>query len=120
EGLGPLPIRELWLSGHGEEVDTGRIGEMDLMERVEGLRLVFLGGADVRDLLSSSRLRLRRLDVAGSHQSHLDVGRLLDLPALRGIERLVLGPDELTDDTAARMAATTWPNLRELDVGTIG
>src|SRR3954466_8054358 len=32
--LGPLPIRELALAGGGEEVDTGRIREMDLMERV--------------------------------------------------------------------------------------
>src|SRR5262249_50813255 len=92
ESLGPRAIRALWLCGNGEEVDTGRIGEMDLMERIEGLRLVYFSGADVRDLLSSSRLRLRWLDLAGCSQSDLDVGRILDLPALAGLERLELSP----------------------------
>src|SRR5262249_51380050 len=86
----------------------------------EGLRLVYFSGADVRDLLSSSRLRLRWLDLAGCSQSDLDVGRILDLPALAGLERLELRPAHLSDDTAARMAATPRPHPPELDVGTIG
>jgi uncharacterized protein (TIGR02996 family) len=118
--LGALPLRELWLSGGSEEVDTGRIREMEWMERVEGLRLHDrFASADARDLLGSRWLRrLRWLDLKGANLHEYDLNHVLDLPAVGAVERLVLYNDHVSARTVSRLAAMPWPNLRKLSVGT--
>ena len=55
--LGPLPLRDLWLHG-GEEVDTGRIRELEFMQRVERL-------PRVRALTFDTRLEALMANAAG-------------------------------------------------------
>ncbi len=119
--LGPLPLRELRLDGQYGELDTGRLRELELLDRIETLRLGGalspLYGPDIRELLESERLgRLRRLDLSGNRLDDYQLARILDLPAVRLVEELELGSNAISDAGFGHLLRAPWPNLRRLNI----